>query len=304
MNKFKGELLLLITAIIWGTSFISQKVAMDYVQPFTFGASRFLLGACGLVAVIMIFDKLSEKQAQKTGIPLKKYSNKDLVIGGVLCGAALFVGASLQQWGIVETTAGKAGFITALYIVIVPLLGLFMHKRVSKLTWAGVVVAIIGLYLLTIKQGFDIQRGDAIVLMGTLFWALQIVVVDKFVDRVDGLKLSCAQFVTAGIMSAIAALIFETPTLGNILACSGPIIYTAFMVVGVAYTFQILGQKSTPPTVAAIIMSLESVFAVISGVIMLGETMKGREIFGCVLVFAAVIMTQINFTPKEQLETK
>lgn len=297
MKKLKGELLLLITAIIWGTSFISQKLGMNYIEPFTFGASRFLIGAMGLVGVVFVFDAIEKKKLEKSGIPKAKVLKpRDLVIGGILCGVALFLGASFQQIGIVETTAGKAGFITALYILLVPIFGIFMNKRVGVLTWVGVGIAVIGLYLLCVTEGFTMQRGDLIVLIGTLFWALQIIIVDHFNDRTDGIKLSCVQFITAGILSAIAAFLFEEPNLAEIITCAGPILYTAVMVVGVAFTLQIIGQKSTPPTVAAVIMSLESVFAVISGAIFLGESMNARELTGCALVFAAVLLTQFRPT--------
>lgn len=295
MKNFTGLILLIITAIIWGTSFVSQKLGMNYVEPLTFGASRFLLGAVILIPVILIFDRANKRTDEN--LDKKKettYNNKDLIIGGILCGASLFLGAWLQQWGIVYTTAGKAGFITALYIVLVPVFGLFLHKKVSKVVWFGVAVATVGLYLLCIKEGFIIQKGDAIVLTGTIFWAAQILVVDAYVDKTDGLKLSFVQFLTAGVFSAIAALIFETPKLETIIACAGPILYTAIMVVGVAYTFQIIGQKSTDPTIAAIILSMESLFAVISGAIFLGETMTMKEIIGCILMLVAVIITQIR----------
>lgn len=299
MKHLKGDFLLLITAFIWGTSFIFQKLGMNYIEPFTFGGTRFLLGAMVLVPVIKIFDVMAAKKAAK--LPKseqpKTYHQKDLIVGGILCGVALFLGASFQQWGIVETTAGKAGFITALYIVIVPLLGLFMNKKVSLFTWSGVLLAVFGLYLLCIKEDFSMQRGDAIVLAGTLFWALQIVIVDLYNDKTDGLKLSFVQFVTAGLLSIVCAFLFETPTIKAIMDCSAILIYTAVMVVGVAYTLQIIGQKSTTPTVAAIILSLESVFAVISGALVLGETMSSREMLGCAIMFVAVVATQVN--PKE-----
>ncbi len=290
-KNIKGELMLILTAVIWGTSFVSQKLGMNYVEPFTFGASRFLLGALVLIPVILIFDRNNNKNNVKAN---DAYSRKDLITGGILCGSALFLGASFQQIGIVYTTAGKAGFITALYIVLVPLFGLFMKKKISKLVWFGVALATGGLYLLCIKEGFTIQVGDAIVMAGTIFWALQILIVDAYNDKTQGLKLSCAQFITAGILSAVAALIFENPSLTTIIECAGPILYTAIMVVGVAYTLQIIGQKTTDPNIAAIILSMESLFAVISGAIFLKETMTIKEIAGCVLMFAAVIMTQVK----------
>lgn len=292
MKNFKGAILLIITAIIWGTSFVTQKLGMNYVEPLTFGASRFLLGAVILIPVILIFDRINNENLDEKKETI--YNNKDLIIGGILCGTSLFLGAWFQQWGIVYTTAGKAGFITALYIVLVPVLGLFLHKKISKVVWFGVAISTVGLYLLCIKEGFIIQKGDAIVLTGTIFWAAQILVVDAYVDKTDGLKLSFVQFLTAGIFSAITALIFETPKLETIIACRGPILYTAIMVVGVAYTLQIIGQKSTDPTIAAIILSMESLFAVISGAIFLAETMTMREIIGCVLMLIAVVITQIK----------
>ncbi|HHV38698.1 MAG TPA: DMT family transporter [Tepidimicrobium sp.] len=300
MRQFKGSLILLTTAIIWGTSFVSQKLGMNYIEPLTFGAARFLLGALALIPVIRIFDLLNKKKEIAVDEDRPEFKTEDLIKGGILCGIAIFLGASTQQWGIVYTTAGKAGFITALYIVIVPLLGMFIGKRTKLLTWIGVILAVIGLYLLTIQEGFFIQKGDAVVLIGTIFWALQIILVEAYIDKVDGLKLSFVQFLTAGALSAIAAIIFETPRIYDIVACAGPILYTAVVVVGVAYTLQIIGQKYTSSTVAAIILSLEALFAVISGAIFLNESMNPRELLGCFLMLVAVIITQIE--PEEVLE--
>jgi len=301
MKSLKGSLLLLLTAFIWGTSFVSQKLGMNYVEPFTFGASRFLLGALVLLPLIFIFDAAKKKKMNQTDSSNREnepvYNRKDLIIGGTLCGCALFCGVSLQQWGLVYTTAGKAGFITALYIVLVPLIGLFMRKKVEIYTWIGVVLAVVGLYLLTIKEGFSMEIGDAIVLAGTLFWALHIIIVDSFTAKTESLKLSCIQFVITGILSLIAALIFENPNIKAIIDCAGPILYTAIMVVGVAYTLQIIGQRYTSPTVASLIMSLEAVFSAISGAIFLKESMTPKEIIGCILVFIAVVLTQID--PRE-----
>jgi len=300
MKNIKGSLLLLLTAIIWGTSFVSQKLGMNYIEPFTFGASRFLLGALTLIPVILLFDKINSKKNDSEKSINTSFNNKDLIVGGILCGCALFLGASFQQFGIVHTTAGKAGFITALYMVLVPIIGIFMGKKTDLYTWIGVVIAVIGLYLLSIKEGFSIGKGDAIVLMGTIFWAVHIITVDRFVSKVDGVKLSCIQFLTAGTLSLIASFIAEEPRISEIIDCAGPILYSAILSVGVAYTLQIIGQKYTNPTLASILMSLESVFSAISGAIYLKESMLAREIFGCVLVFIAVIIAQIN--PKEILE--
>lgn len=302
MSRFKGELILLTTAFIWGTSFVSQKLGMNYIEPLTFGASRFLLGALALIPVILIFDTLNKKKKndETTESNKNKYNNKDLIIGGVLCGIAIFFGASFQQIGLVSTTVGKAGFITALYIVLVPIFGLFMRKKINLFTWVGVILSVFGLYLLCIQEDFSIQKGDAIVLAGTAFWALQIIIVDIYVNRVDSLKLSLVQFITAGVLSTIAAIVFENPSIASIIDCAGPILYTAIMVVGVAYTLQIVGQRYTNPTISAIIMSLESVFSAISGVIFLNESMNIKELIGCAFMFLAVIITQVN--PKEMLK--
>ena len=280
----RGEVFLAITALIWGTSFVSQKVGMDYIGPFTFGAARFILGALVLIPVIRVV-KSSGKKA-----PI----SKSTLIGGIACGLALFLAASFQQIGIVHTTAGKAGFITTLYIVLVPLLGSFLRKKVPGLVWLGVVLAVLGLYLLTIKEGFTIQRGDLIVLIGAFFWAVHILIIDHFAPTADSPRMSFIHFLITGLLSTGAAVIAEAPSIEAIGSGIAPILYTAIVVVGVAYTFQIVGQKNTDPTIASIILSLESVFAVISGMLLLGETMNMREVIGCILMFIAVIITQLR----------
>lgn len=287
----RGEIFLIITAIIWGTSFVAQRVGMEHIGPFTFTATRFLIGTLSLIPVILLMDKLNKNKGNKEET---SGSKKDLLYGGLACGLALFFGISFQQAGLQYTTAGKAGFITALYMVLVPILGLFIKKKVEKKVWIGLVLAAIGLYLLSITEGFSISKGDFIVLCGTVFWAVHILVIDHFAPKVDGLKMSCIQFFTAGILSLIMALFTETIQLSTLISSAGPILYTGTIVVGVAYTFQILGQNGTNPTVASIILSMESVFAVISGMILLGEVMSSREIIGCILMFIAVLITQVN----------
>ncbi len=293
MKSLKGEVLLFLTAIIWGTSFVTQKLGMNYVEPFTFGAARFLLGAIVLTPIIIYFDKkdIKEKIACDESI---EFRNKDLIIGGSICGISLFFGASLQQIGMVYTTAGKAGFITALYIILVPFLGIFLGNRINKLTGLGVLLATAGLYFLCVNEDFTIQKGDAIVLAGTLFWAVQITTVDLYASKVNGLKLSHFQFIIAGFLSLICSFLFETPNIKALIEASAPLLYTAIMVVGVAYTLQIIGQRTTTPTIASIIMSLESLFAAISGAIFLNEGMDLREFFGCILMLVAVIIAQLK----------
>jgi len=298
-NRLRGEIFLAITALIWGTSFVAQRVGMEYIGPFTFTATRFLIGTLSLIPIILIMGRLNHKKQKAMK---QNGTKKDLLIGGLACGIALFFGISFQQSGLVYTTAGKAGFITALYIVLVPLFGLFIHKKASKSVWVGVALAVVGLYLLCMTEDFAISKGDLIVLCGTVFWAIHILIVDHFAPKVDGLKMSFIQFFVAGILSLTVAIFAETIELSSILASAGPILYTGIVVVGIAYTFQILGQRDTNPTVAAIILSMESFFAVISGMILLGESMILREILGCVIMFMAVIIAQLP--AKEKAKTK
>jgi len=303
MSLIKGEIFLTLTAIIWGTSFVSQKLGMDYLEPFTFGAARFLLGALILIPIIIYLDK-KEKTNDNKAETKSNYKNKDLVIAGLICGVALFCGASLQQIGLIYTSAGKSAFLTTLYIVLIPIFGLFLKERINGQIWISVILATIGLYFLSINENFTMRKGDAIVLLATVFWAIQIIVVGKYASRVNSLKLSVFQFVVAGILSIISALIFEEPNLKTIIDCAGPILYTGIMVVGVAYTLQIIGQKTTPPTTASIIMSTESIFAAISGALFLNEIMSLRELFGSILMFAAVILTQVKFPEREIRDVK
>lgn len=298
MKHIKGEIFLLITAIIWGTSFVSQKLGMNYIEPFTFGSARFLLGALSLVPVIIYSDRKNKSQEDDDS----NYDKKDLLEGGLVCGVSLFFGASLQQIGLIYTTAGKSAFITTLYIVLIPILGVFMKKKTNTKTWISVLLATVGLYFLSISEGFTMNKGDAIVLAGTIFWAFQIIGVGRYASKVDGLKLSFAQFIVAGLLSGIATIIFENPNLEALIDGIGPLLYTAIMVVGVAYTCQIMGQKTTPPTTASIIMSIESLFAAISGAIFLGESMSPREIFGSLLMFVAVLLTQLKFPKKDTIK--
>lgn len=294
----RGEIFLSITALIWGTSFVVQKVSLDYIGPFTFVGMRFILGALFLFPVVLLLDRIKQKKtAQSVGdsdITEKEvFMTKPTLLGGAACGLALFMAASFQQNGLVYTTSGKAGFITGLYIVLVPLLGLLVHKKVRGLIWIGVAFAIAGLYLLCIKDGFTIGKGDLIVLTGALFWAIHILIVDHFAPTADCLKMSVIQILVAGMLSSVAMFLLETPTLNAIMDGAWTILYTAIVVTGIAYTLQIFGQRNTDPAIASIIMSLESVFAVISGMLLLNEVMSIKEIMGCVLMFIAVIITQL-----------
>jgi drug/metabolite transporter (DMT)-like permease len=287
-SQIHGELLLTMTAMLWGACYVAQRVGMDYLGPFTFTASRFLLGAVSMIPVIIIMNKINKSRT--SSVPAG--TTGELLKGGIACGVVLFGAISFQQTGMVYTTASKAGFITALYIVMVPIFGLFLHKKIERSVWAGVSLAVAGLYLLCVKEGLTMSKGDFIVLCSTVFWAAHILTIDHFVHKVDSLKMSFLQFVVAGMLSLFAALFTETIVISDIIRSAGPILFTAIFVVNIAYSFQVLGQRNTKPTIAAIILSLESVFAVIFGMFLLGEQMTMREIIGCVLMFSAVILAQ------------
>ena len=307
-KKMRSNFLLLLTALIWGSAFVAQIKGMDLLGPFSFACVRNLVGSFFLIPVIYFLQALDKKNnpeafaIEKTEAE-KKEERKILIAGGLSCGLALFVAGSLQQVGLMYTTAGKGGFITALYIVIVPLLGLFLKKKVRPVIWACVVVAAIGLYLLSIKGGFTIGKGDFLVLLCAFGFSVHILVIDYFSPKTDGVKMSCIQFFVVGILSGVVMFIFEEPTIGAILASWMPILYSGVLSSGVAYTLQIVAQKDTDPTVASLLLSLESVFAVIAGMIILHETMSGREIFGCVLMFSAIIVAQLP-SKEERLAAK
>ena len=292
LKQFRGALLLTLTALIWGTAFVAQSLGMDYLGPFTFNGVRNFVAAVGLLPVIA-FLRHRKGKAEARGAAAN--SRKTLWVGGVLCGLALGVASSLQQIGIQFTTVGKAGFLTALYIVIVPLLGLLLKKRVALTVWVSVVIAAAGTYLLSIQEDFTIAAGDLFVILCAVCFSVHILLVDRFSPSVNGVELSCIQFLVAGVFSTIVAFLVETPNVQDILRSWGPILYTGLISSGVGYTLQILGQKDTPPAVASLIMSLESVFAALSGWLLLGQGMTGREAVGCALVFAAVVLAQIPF---------
>lgn len=298
-KKMRGNLMLLITALIWGTAFVAQSAGMDYVEPFTYNGVRTLIGGIVLIPVILLFDRLKPAE-QRLSPQEQKKVNKTSVIGGIYCGVILFIASSFQQYGISMTTAGKAGFITALYIVIVPLMGVFIKKKIPKIIWLCVAIAVLGFYLLCVKEGFSVSKGDLLVLCCAVFFSLHIMCIDHFsAKNVDGVRMSCVQFLVAGLISMIPMFLFETPTLESLWAAKGTILYTGVMSCGVAYTLQILGQRDTDPTTATLLMSLESVFAALSGWVLLHESLSAKELFGCVLVFAAVILAQIPLPQKK-----
>lgn len=305
VKHLRGSLLLLTAAVIWGTAFVAQSEGMNYVEPFTYNAIRTLLGGIVLIPVIAGFRLAGRKSAAKP----PGANRKATVLGGICCGTVLFIASSLQQCGIALTTAGKAGFITALYVVIVPLLAVFLHKKPPKAIWLCVLAAVAGFRLLCVHGGFAVNRGDLLMLGCALFFAVHIMTVDHFCEKqADGMQMACIQFFTAGILMTAVMLLFEHPSAENILAAKGTILYAGIMSSGVAYTFQILGQRETPPTLATLLMSLESVFAALSGWLLLHEHLSGTELTGCGLVFAAVIAAQLltshssNLSDRKELQ--
>ena len=286
--RLKNSLLLLLTATIWGVAFVAQSAGMDYVGPFTFNCARCLIGALVLVPLIVAMDRGKRRQKE---VPAE--NKKVLILGGICCGLALFLASNFQQFGIKYTTVGKAGFITACYIVIVPIIGLFLKKKCSPFIWAAVVMALIGLYLLCITDGFSIGLGDILVLVCAFLFSLHILVIDYFSPKTDGVKLSCIQFLVCGILSMIPALILEHPQISSILTAWLPILYAGIMSCGVAYTLQIVGQKNVNPTVASLILSLESCISVLAGWVILGQKLSAKELLGCVIMFAAIILAQL-----------
>ena len=290
----KNFILLFLTALIWGVAFVAQSVAMDYIGPYTFNAVRSLLGGIVLVPCVFLFGQ--KKKSVKDEVPSKGTAIDrpgNMITGGLLCGIMLFLSTTLQQVGIQYTTVAKAGFITALYIILVPILGIFLKKRVSFQIWISVLIAIIGLYLLCMKGSFHLGQGDFLMLVCSLCFALHILVIDHFTDKVGGVKLSCIQFFVCGLLSCILMFLFEKPAVSDILSAWLPIVYAGVFSSGVAYTLQIIGQKGTDPTIASLILSLESVVSVLAGWIILGQSLTPREILGCLLMFGAIILAQV-----------
>lgn len=286
----KNSLLLLLTATIWGVAFVAQSVGMDYVGGFTFNMARSLIGSAVLLPVIWFMGRNSSKKAEEAQ---GSGSRKDLLWGGLACGILMCLASNFQQFGIKYTTVGKAGFITACYIVLVPILGLFLKKKCSPFIWLAVAMSVAGLYLLCITDGFSIGKGDILVLICAVLFSFHILVIDYYSPKVDGVKLSCIQFLVCGILSGIPALIFEKTEMSAVLTAWQPILYAGVMSCGVAYTLQIIGQKNMNPTVASLILSLESCISVLAGWVILGQQLSTREIAGCVIMFAAIILAQL-----------
>ena len=304
-KKMQSNILLLFTALIWGSSFVAQKSGMDYIEPFTFNGIRMVIGGRVLIPFILLMDrkKARDGAAEPMSDEEKAKARKKIIAGGICCGLAIFVASSLQQFGVSYTTAGKAGFITTLYVVIVPIISVLLRKRVRPIMWLCVVLGAVGLYLLCMTDdSFKLAFGDMLVLLCAVAFAVHIMVVDHFAAKLDGTKLSCIQFLTSGILGLVGMAIFESPDINAILDCWLPILYAGVLSCGLGYTFQVIAQKYAEPTVASLLMSLESVFAVISGAILLHETMSMRELTGCAVIFAAVIISQLPEKKKKEGE--
>ena len=284
----KNSLLLLLTATIWGVAFVAQQVGMDFVGPFTFTCVRSLVGCASLLPVIAWMNKKNPHTQSD-----RKRTMRTLIFGGVLCGAALCAGSNLQQYALQYASVGKAGFITALYIVIVPVIGHFMGRRSSRLIWIGVLMALFGLGLLCIKSSLTVEFADVLLLISALAFSGHILIIDYFTQRVDGLKMSCIQFFVCSILSAVPMFAFEKPALGAIFSAWVPILYTGVISSGVGYALQIIAQRAMNPTVASLILSLEAVISILAGWLLLGQQLSARELFGCALMFAAILIAQL-----------
>jgi len=285
----KSDVLLLITAIIWGFAFVAQRVGMDYVGPFTYNGVRFAIGSLSLLPLVL----MAREQRSAASQILPPPGLKTILFGGAALGLTLFVGASLQQIGLVYTTAGKAGFITGLYVIIVPILGLIWRQQPRIGTWIGAFLAAIGLYLLSVTEEFTIELGDLLVLIGAFFWAAHVLIIGWLSPRINPIKLAFSQYVVCSILSLITAIIIEVITFRSIFAAAIPILYGGLLSVGIAYTLQVVAQRDAHPAHAAILLSLEAVFAAIGGWLILGEIISPRGLVGCGLMLFGMLLSQL-----------
>ncbi len=293
-KSLTSNLLLMLTAIIWGFAFVAQRAGMEHVGPFTFNGIRFLLGCVTLLPLLYF----QGKTVNRKGLAGGKWSRDD-VTGGLLAGLVMFMAVSWQQFGIVHTTAGKAGFITGLYVILVPVVGIFIRQKTSANVWAGAVVAAIGLYFLSITENFTIAMGDSLVLISALFFTFHILIIGKFSARANIIRLSVLQFFVCAVLSLVAAFATETIEISGVFDATVPILYGGIFSVGIAYTLQVAGQKHAHPSAASIILSLESLFAVIGGWLILNEQMSVRNLIGCALMLTGMILAQIRFRKSE-----
>lgn len=296
MKNIKSTALLILTAMIWGFAFVAQRVGMDHVEPFTFTGVRFFLGALSLIPVFLIFEKTEKDKTVHT------QKTKTTILAGLAAGTILFTASALQQFGVVFTqSAGKSGFITSLYTVLVPVFGIALGKKTNKNTWLGALLAVGGMFLLSVADNWRIELGDLVLLIGAVFWAFHILIIDHFVERIYALRFAFVQFLFCSLLGLLCALIWEEPQLDAIGAAIVPILYGGVGSVGVAYTCQILGQRGANPTSAAIILSTECMFSAIGGVLILQEVMSMKGYIGCILIFAGVVVSQLQPKGKKYL---
>jgi len=288
-QSYKSDLLFLLTAAIWGFAFVAQRAGMEFVGPFTFNGIRFALGSISLLPLLLL-----KGNQRKNTDDFKNSWSQDLLISGLLLGFVLFLAATFQQVGMVYTSAGKAGFITGLYVILVPVISIFMKKKTSVNIWVGAIIAVFGLYFLSVKENFGIENGDLLVLASALFFAIHILLISNFSPRMSAIRLSIVQFAVCSMLSLSTAFFTETIILENILKAAIPIIYGGVFSVGVAYTLQIVGQKHAHASAASIILSLESVFAVLGGWLILSEQLSTRGMAGCLLMLLGMVLSQIN----------
>ncbi len=294
ISTFKANIFLLLAAAIWGFAFVAQKVGSEYLGAFAFNGIRFTLGSLSLIPLIIY----NNKKAKQDNTVHK--SKKSVIFAGIIAGTILFSAASLQQLGMTSNSSGKAAFITGLYIVLVPIFGIFLKQYIKLSGWLGVIVAITGLYFLCIKGSFSVSKYDIYLLIGAFFWTAHILVIDYFTKKVDTLKLSCSQFIVCSILSLACAFIFEKITMDAVLNAAVPLLYGGFCSVGIAYTLQVIGQKYARPAPAAIILSMETVFASIGGFIILNENLGARGYLGCALMLTGMLLSQLqNFSKKD-----
>ncbi len=286
--------MLFMAALIWGFAFAFQSQGMEHMGPMTFNGTRFLIGAVVLIPVIFLIKKPGEKRK------IAKEDIKVTITGGVVCGLCLFVASSLQQFGIQYTSVGKAGFLTTLYIILVPIIGIFFQRKASVMVWIGAILSVIGMYLLCVSETMSINKGDIFAFCCAIVFAFHILSVDYFAPKTNGILLSCIQFLTSGICAMLCAFIFEQPTVTEIVNGIVPLLYVGVMSSGVAYTLQILGQRNADPTIASLIMSLESAVSVLGGWLILHQKLTGKELLGCLLMFIAVIGVQVFDAKKEK----
>ena len=299
LSKVQGEALLLLAAIIWGTGFVAQRWAMDSMQPFAFIGMRFLLGCLVLLPGLILQRK--KKQPAPVQPAKGKTAFIQNILPGVVPGLFLFAGTTMQQLGIMTTSAAKAGFLTSLYLVLVPLIGLFFGKKPNRWVWFGVVLALLGVFYLSVDLELIVNRGDILMIIGAGFWAMQILSLDYFSAKTDSLSLAFGQFLLAAVLGFVFSLVFEGDSLFTDSIAWGPLLYSGIFSVGIGFTLQVIGQSKVDPTLASLIMSLEAVFALLSGMLVLGERLAPREGLGSVLMMAAVIVVQLKGQQRKEI---